>query len=90
MSDPDGWVIVLGIDAHGGRWPVVEMGIIPDRSVAIATARLARGKSLTEVQTWASAMAYMDVPDGYEDAPITGASLDYYDGEQTTDSLNLY
>ena len=77
------WIVELGIDDAGFRDCAVE---IPthDRGVAMALARMARGLTVAETLTWAGAEPADATADaGVDCRPIAGASIVYYDGEET-------
>ena len=77
------WIVELGIDDAGPRDCAVE---IPthDRGVAMALARMARGRTVEETLAWAGAESMDCHADaGVDCRPIAGASIVYYDGEET-------
>lgn len=77
------WIVELGIDNAGFRELAVEVPT-HDRGVALALARMARGRTVAEALAWAGAEP-MDDPAaaGADRRPIAGASIVYYDGEET-------
>lgn len=78
------WIVELGIDDKGFRELAVEVPT-HDRGVALALARMARGRTVAETLTWAGAEPEWGViaPNGADHRPIAGASIVYYDGEET-------
>lgn len=78
------WIVELGIDNAGFRELAVEVPT-HDRGVALALARMARGRTVAETLTWAGAEPMVGTADADDRRPIAGASIVYYDGEETRD-----
>ena len=76
------WIVELGVDDAGFRGLAVEVPA-HDRGVAMALARMARGRTVAETLTWAGAEPMDDAAAGADCRPIAGASIVYYDGEET-------
>ena len=77
------WIVELGVDDAGFRDCAVEVPT-HDRGVAMALARMARGRTVAETLAWAGAEPLDDPADaGVDCRPIAGASIVYYDGEET-------